>query len=81
MINAESCTEQEFYRSNNITLSACISRTIRLCLQYPCYIVAHYQEQFCYEKDKYFVYYTFVYPQEYYELLNIKCYNVNEITK
>ena len=34
-INAESCTEQEFYRSNNITLSACISRTIRLCLQYP----------------------------------------------
>ena len=35
MINSESCVEQEFYRSNNITLSACISRTIRLCLQYP----------------------------------------------
>ena len=35
MINAESCAEQEFYRSNNITLSACISRTIRLCLKYP----------------------------------------------
>ena len=35
MINAESCTEQEFYRSNNIILSACISRTIRMCLQYP----------------------------------------------
>ena len=35
MINSESCREQDFYRSNNITLSACISRTIRLCLQYP----------------------------------------------
>ena len=35
MINAESCVEQEFYRSNNITLKACISRTVRLCLQYP----------------------------------------------
>lgn len=34
-INAESCAEQEFYRSNNIVLDACISITIRLCLQYP----------------------------------------------
>lgn len=35
MIHAESCAEQEFYRSNNRSLNACISRTIRLCLQYP----------------------------------------------
>lgn len=35
MIHAESYREQEVYRSNNIVLGACISRTIRLCLQYP----------------------------------------------
>lgn len=35
MIRAESYREQEIYRSNNIILGACISRTIRLCLQYP----------------------------------------------
>lgn len=35
MILAKSYREQEIYRSNNIVLGACISRTIRLCLQYP----------------------------------------------
>ena len=35
MIYAGSYREQEIYRSNNVVLGACISRTIRLCLQYP----------------------------------------------
>lgn len=35
MINASSHTEQEFYRSNGITLKATIARTIIYCLHYP----------------------------------------------
>lgn len=35
VIHAESYREQEIYHSNNVTLRTCISRTIRLCLQYP----------------------------------------------
>lgn len=35
MIQAGSYRAQEIYRSYNIVLGACISRTIRLCLLYP----------------------------------------------
>ena len=35
MISATSYLEQEIYGINNIVLGACISRTIRLCFQYP----------------------------------------------
>lgn len=34
IVDANTCVESEFYRSNNVTLRATISKTIRLCLSY-----------------------------------------------
>jgi hypothetical protein len=45
MINSNSAIEEEFYRSNKVTIGAVIARTMRLTLTYPDLAKEYYNNQ------------------------------------